>query len=471
MAVQTESAPPVAGRPARYRHTGVAVATIVTCQLMLVLDATVVNVALPDIQASLGFTPAGLVWVVNAYLLAFGGLLLLGGRTGDLLGRRRMFTIGIVVFTLASLAGGLAQSPGWLVGTRAIQGVGAALASPGTLALLTSMFSGAARIRVLAVFSTTSAAGTSIGLLLGGVLTEWASWRWVLLVNVPVGVAIVVLAPLFIDEPARHRGRIDVAGALVATSGMVSVVYAFLRAAAAGWRDRVGLTAFGVAIVLLILFLLLEARVEAPLLPGRVVLDRTRGPAYAAVTLLAAAVLSMFYYLLIAFQQVLGYGPLGAGVAFLPMTLALFGVSRLVPRLMARFGPRALGLLGVTLLGVGLAWVSRLGPDTAYPSGLLVPMLLFGVGGGLAFIPLSVTIMSSLAPQDAGAGAGLLQTLQQTGSALGIAILTTAFSLGSRHAAGSRAQVVADGTSAALTGGIAFAAAAFLLYALLPRRR
>ncbi len=261
----------------------VALVIIVACQLMVVLDATIVNIALPRIQASLGVSSADLSWVVNAYTLAFGGLLPLGGRTGDILGRRRVFVAGVSLFTVASLLGGFATSGTWLLAARAGQGVGAAFAAPGALALLMTTFRhGAQRARALGVYAATSASGMMIGLILGGVLTAWASWRWVFFINVPIGAAIVVLAPAFLDESQRRPGRFDLSGALVSTVGLVSLVYGFIRAASNGWRDHVTVGAFAVAAVLLALFIVIETRAVQPITPLHLFADRTRASTYLA---------------------------------------------------------------------------------------------------------------------------------------------------------------------------------------------
>jgi EmrB/QacA subfamily drug resistance transporter len=420
--------------PHRTRHPGISLAVIVACQLMIVLDATVVFVALPKIQQSLHFSATGLSWVSNAYSLAFGGLLLLGGRAGDVLGRRRVFATGIAVFTSASLLGGFATSSGWLLAARAVQGVGAALAAPGALALIAGTFAeGPERNRALSIFSATSSAGASVGLILGGVLTDWASWRWVLFINVPVGVAVLLLTPVFLEETERHRGRLDIAGAVTSVTGMVALVYAFIRAADAGWSDRVTLLAFAAGVLLLVAFVVVESRAEQPVVPLRLFADRARAGSYFDMLLLAAAMFGMFFFLVQFLQNSLGFSPLKAGLAFLPMTGLLFGVARLAPRLVPRFGVRAMMLTGLPFILAGMIWLTRLSTTSGYASGALGPMLLFGLGAGLVFLPLTLTILSGVRREDSGAASGMLQTAQQVGGALGMAVLVSVFGTASRH--------------------------------------
>jgi EmrB/QacA subfamily drug resistance transporter len=412
-----------------------ALPILVTCQLMLILDVTVMNVALPRIQSSLHFTPTGLSWVINAYLLVFGGFLLLGGRAGDLWGRRRLFVGGVAVFTAASLLGGLATSAGWLVAARVLQGLGAAAAGPSTLALITTTFTEPReRVRALAIFSGVTSAGFAIGLLVGGVLTEWLSWRWVLFINVPVGIAVALLASRLLREPERHSGRLDLPGAVTATTGVGSLVYAFIRATD-GWTDPVTLTALVVGLAFVATFLAIEVRTPQPLLPLRLFADRNRAAAYANFFMGPMAMMSMFYFLTQYLQVVKDLGAFAAGLGFLPMAGAMFTMIRLMPRLLARYGPRPIAVTGTILVITGLAWLTQLTTTSGYLAALLGPMLLMGVGAGLAFSPLNVIIMSSVPPADAGAAGGVLQTMQQIGSALGLSVLITVFGTVTRHAA------------------------------------
>ena len=428
-------------------NPAIALAVIVTCQLMLILDGTIVNIALPNIQRSLGFSATGLSWVLNAYALAFGGLLLLGGRAGDILGRRRMFVSGIVLFTAASLLGGFATSAAWLMASRAAQGVGAAMAAPSALALVLSTFpEGPGRTRALSIFSSVSAFGASIGLIAGGILTSWVSWRWVMFVNVPIGVAVALLAPLVIVESERNPGRFDLLGALTATGGTVSLVYGFIHASASGWTDLQTLGAFAAAVILLTSFVVVELRASQPIMPLRLFADRNRASGYLNMMLLPAAMFGMFFFLTQFIQDVLGFSPIMAGFAFLPLTIIIFATSQAVPRLLPQFGPKPLLVTGGVLITIGMIWLTRISAETSYASGLLGPMLLFGVGVGLNFAPLTVVILSRLEEGDSGAASGLLQTMQQVGGSLGVAILVTQFGIASRAAAG---QPLASATPAA----------------------
>jgi len=426
---------PSAGAPLRRaRHPGISLAVIVACQLMVVLDTTVVFVALPKIQHSLHFSATGLSWVGNAYTLVFGGLLLLGGRAGDILGRRRVFVAGIAIFTVASLLGGFATSSAWLLAARAVQGSGAALAAPAALALIASNFGeGPERNRALSVFSATSSAGASAGLILGGVLTDWVSWRWVLFINVPVGVAVLLLAPMFLEETEPNRGRLDLAGAVTSITGMVALVYAFIRAAGAGWSDSTTLLSFAAGVLLLVAFVAVESRAAQPVVPLRLLADPARGGAYLSMLLLGAAMFGMFFFLVQFLQNSLGFSPLRAGLAVLPATVLLFGAARLAPRLVPRFGPRRLILAGLPLILAGMLWLTRLSVADGYAAGALGPMILFGLGAGLVFLPLTLTILSGVRREDSGAASGLLQTTQQVGGSLGMAVLVSVFGVASRH--------------------------------------
>ncbi len=447
-------------RPARTRP-GLALAIIVTCQLMLMLDATVMNVALPRIRADLGFTPAGLSWVLNAYTLVFGGLLLLGGRAGDLFGRRRMFLGGVAVFTAASVLGAMADSAGWLLFARILQGLGAAAAGPSTLALITSTFTEPRdRVRALSVFSGVASAGFAIGLIVGGLLTEWFSWRAVLFINLPFGLAILALAPRHIREPQRHPARLDLPGALTATAGTASVVYGFIRVAGAGWSDRTALVSLIAGAALLATFLAIEVRTREPLMPLHLFTDRNRAAGYLNFFFGPMAMMSAFFFLTQFLQDVAGYSSLTTGFAFLPLAVVLFTTSRLMPRWLPTWGPKPFAIAGTVLMVVGLAWLTRLTPSSDYLPGLLGPMVVLGLGGGLAFAPLNVVIMSTVRPADAGAAGGVLQTMQQVGSTLGLAVLVTVAGSASKSTAalgGSPTDVLVDGMTAAFTMSAAFA--------------
>jgi EmrB/QacA subfamily drug resistance transporter len=461
--------PAVHAAPTATRHR-LALAILVTCQLMLILDATVMNVALPRIQSALHFSPTSLSWVITAYTLTYGGLLLLGGRAGDILGRRRMFIGGVAVFTVASLLGGLAPTAGWLVATRVLQGVGAAAAGPSTIALISTTFTEPReRLRALSLLSAVASAGFAIGLIVGGLLTQIGSWRWVLFINVPFGTAAVLLAPGRVREPERHPARLDLPGAVLATGALATIVYALTRAAAVGWSDRLTVTLLPTGIVLLGVFLVVELRTAQPLLPLRLFADRNRAAGYLNFFAGPAAGMSMFFFLTQFMQVIRGQSALTTGLAFLPLAGVMFGMSRLVPRLLPRFGPRPLALTGSLILSAGLLWLTRLSPHTGYLPVIGLTMMLLGLGMGLGFVPLTPIIMGSVPPQDAGAAGGALQTMQQLGATLGLAVLVTVFGATVRHA-GTGAAGLVTGMTHAFAVSTCFAAFTFLV-ALSFRRR
>jgi EmrB/QacA subfamily drug resistance transporter len=444
-------------------NPAVVLAIVLACQLMLVFDITIVITALPQIHGALGFSSTGLSWVQNAYTLTFGGLLLLGARAGDILGRRRTLVAGIALFTVASMAGGLAQSPGWLLTARAIQGVGAAIAAPSTLALLTTTFAeGSERTRALASYSAVAAGGGSVGLVLGGMLTSWASWRWGLFINVPLGAALIWLAPRYLPETERHAGRFDLTGALTSTLGMTALVYGFVRAASEGWSERGTVASFVAAVVLLAAFVLTETRAAQPITPLRLFASRERAGAYLVRVLVVSGNFSSFYFLTQYLQGVLDFSALEAGLAFLPMTVAMFAMGRAVPRIAAQVGNTSLMIGGLVVALAGMAWLSRLGAGTDYFPLIAVPMVIFGAGTGAAFGPMTAAGLVGVAPRDAGAASGLLNVAQQLGGSLGLGILITVFASASRHAAqhplagvSSRLEAqheLAHGVATALTG-------------------
>ena len=461
--------------PTRRRgHPGLALVIMLSAQLMIILDMTVVNIALPHIQTGLNFSAASLSWVLNAYTLTFGGLLLLGGRAGDILGRRRVFLAGIALFTVSSLAGGLATTDWMLLVARALQGVGGALASPAVLALVVGSFAeGRERTRALGIYSAVAMGGASLGLVLGGVITEWLSWRWVLFVNVPVGIVVLAVTPMFVTESARQPGRFDLAGAVTSTAGMTALVYAFIRAAASGWSDRLAVGAFAVAAVLLGLFVLTESRARQPITPLRLFADLGRGGSYLARLLLVAGMFGMFFFLTQFVQEILGFSPLAAGVAFLPMTLTVFGVSRAAPRLIPRFGGTRLMLAGMVPVIAGMAWLAQVSAGSSYLAGIFGPLVLLGTGMGLVFVPLTAASLAGVAPADSGAASSMVNVMQQVGGSLGLAILVTVFGTAFRHAGGHAVAGLATahhalvhGVSAAFSVATLFDVAALLVIAL-----
>ncbi|MDA8296648.1 MAG: MFS transporter [Actinomycetota bacterium] len=407
---------------------------ILAAQLMVVLDATIVNVALPHIQSSLGFTSTNLSWVLNAYILTFGGLLLLGARSGDLLGRRRIFITGIVVFSLASLAGGMATAPWMLLGARAAQGVGGALAAPSALALLTTLFpEGAARVRAIALFTTVSAAGGAIGLVAGGMLTEWVGWRWVMFVNVPIGLAVSVLAGKVIAETPVRRGRFDAVGALTSTLGMTALVLGLVQAGNDGWASPITIASLVGGVALLSAFVVTERRAAEPVLPLRLLTHPTRSAANAARGLVYCGMYGMFFFLSQFLQEVQGYSPLRAGVSFLPMPLSVFLSSQLTSRvLVRRLAPKQLMLLGIGIATAGLVIASQLSASSPYVV-VLAALALMGAGSGVSFVSLTTASLAGVAPDDAGAASGLINVSQQLGGALGVAVLVTVFAAATHH--------------------------------------
>ncbi|MFJ8477561.1 MFS transporter [Kitasatospora sp. NPDC094011] len=421
----------------RGQHPGIALTVIAATQLMVVLDITIVNIALPHIQQALKFSTTDLSWVINAYTLTFGGLLLLGGRAGDILGRRRVFIVGVLVFSLASLLGGVAQSSTWLLAARALQGLGGAIASPTALALIATNFKeGPERNRAFGVYSAVAGAGGAVGLLLGGMLTSWLSWRWVLFVNVPIGIAIALLAPLYINESERHPGRFDLTGAFTATGGMVSLVYGFIRASDHGWTDPVTLTAFSLAVVLLAAFLMNERRVAQPITPLHLFRERNRSGAYGLMLCVAATMFSIFFFITLFVQNVLGFSPLRAGFAFLPISVAIIAAAQFAARNQLRWGPKPFLVAGSLLVLGGVIWATRIDIHSSYAGGILGPTLLFGLGMGSIFVPVLLTAVSRVAPHETGAATGMLNTTQQVGGSLGLSILVTVYGTASRNEAG-----------------------------------
>ncbi|HEY2042248.1 MAG TPA: MFS transporter, partial [Jatrophihabitans sp.] len=369
----------VSGQQIPGRASNITLGVILICQLMVVLDATVVTIALPKIRYALDFSPTSLSWVQNAYTLTFGGFLLLGARAGDLLGRRRTLIAGITLFTISSLVGGLATNEAWLLTARAAQGLGGAIAAPATLALLTASFSeGAERLRALALYTAVSAGGASVGLVLGGIMTDWVSWRWALFINVPVGIALVLLAPRYLPESERHTGRFDLAGAITSTGGMGGLVYGFVRAASAGWRDPGTIGAFVLGIGLLATFVLVELRAEQPITPLRLLSSYERNASLVARLLTTGGMFGMFFFLTLYLQGALNYSPLRTGFAFVPMSAALFVTVRAIPKLMPRFGARPIMTIGSTLALVGMVWLTRINAHSGFLADLVGPMVVFG---------------------------------------------------------------------------------------------
>ncbi|MCZ4123694.1 MFS transporter [Streptomyces sp. H39-S7] len=425
-----------AASPERGHGRGIALLVICSCQLMVVLDITIVNIALPHIQTSLGFSTENLSWVINAYTLTFGGLLLLGGRLGDILGRRRVFTFGVLLFVLASLLGGLSQESWQLLAARSLQGVGGAIASPTALALITTTFrEGPERNRAFGVFAAVSAGGSAIGLLAGGLLVEWLDWRWVFFVNVPIGLLIVLATPRYIRESERHPGNFDILGALTSTVGMVLLVYGFIRASKDGWSDSVTIASFVAAVVLLFVFLTVERRSKQPITPLWMFRDRNRAGVYGIMLSLSAAIFGMFFFLTLFVQNVLAFSPLRAGLAFLPVSVIIAVAAGFTSQLLPKWGPKPFMVVGAVLAAVGLGWLTMTDVDSSYLGSILGPILVFGAGMGLQFVSLTLMAVSGVEPKDTGAASGILNATQQVGGSLGLSVLVTVFGTASRNEA------------------------------------
>lgn len=445
MAPLTDTLLPTRNR-ATARTTSLGLGLVMLAQLMLVLDATVVNVALPRIATDLHFSPAQLSWVLNAYALAFGGLLLLGGRVGDVLGRRRTFLAGVAVFTLFSLLGGLATDPLFLVVARAFQGVGAAFAAPSVLALITtSARDDKARNRALAMFSAISSMGGALGLILGGILTSTADWRWTLFINVPIGLAILVTVPRLVAETPRQTGHFDVLGAVTATGGAVAIVWALIQAAEDGWSSPLTLTGLVVGALLLVALAVTERRVAHPLLRPQLLRSPSRVAALAAMAATYAGMLAMFFLMVQYLEDSQGYSPLITGLMFLPMPVGVFTMSRIVPRLVERFGAERLVNVGAALRVAAFVPLALIGPQT--PLAVVIAALAFtGISAGLTFMPLTTLALRNVDPEEAGAASGLFQTMQQLGGAVGLAIVASvfaAFAIPGDFYAGGRAGFLA----------------------------
>jgi EmrB/QacA subfamily drug resistance transporter len=458
--------------PTDDRSRGAVLVIILLSYLMIVLDISIVITALPQMHTALGFSATSLSWVQNAYTLAFGGLLLLGARAGDILGRRRMFVAGLALFTAASLAIGLAPSAAWLLVARVVQGVGAAVLAPSTLALLTASFpEGRERTRAVAYYGAVAGVGASLGLVLGGVLTSWISWRVGFFINVPIGIAMMLAAPRFLPETERRSGRFDLVGALSSTLGMTALVYGIVRSADAGWSDPLTVAGLGAGALLLTLFVLNEWRAEQPIMPLRLLASRERAGAYAGRLLYLGAMMGFWFFITQFLQVVYGYSPLEAGVAFLPMTVANFAVALATPRLTRRFGNPRLLATGVAVTLIGMAWLSRLSADTGYLTGVALPMVLIGIGQGAALGPFTAEGIAGVSAEDAGAASGLVNVAQQLGGSLGLGVLVAVFAAAGSATLDAR-DLLADRVSTALTAGaVMLALALAVVVALIVRPR
>jgi EmrB/QacA subfamily drug resistance transporter len=453
-------APAVTTAPAP-RRLGLALAVIATAQLMIVLDLTIVTVALPHIQAALGFSGSNLEWVVNAYAVAFGGLLLLGGRTGDLLERRRVFIAGLLVFVVASLMGGLATDQAWLITARAAQGAGAAMAAPTALSLIAVTFpEGPPRTRATAVYSAMAILGIPVGLIAGGLLVTYVNWRWVMFVNVPIGLVVAALATRVLPATGRRAGRFDLPGALTATAGVAALVYGLSNAATtpdgvSHWGDAKVIASLAAAAVLLAAFAVIETRSSDPLLPFRVLRSRDRSGAYLITLCIGIALFSMFFFLTLFIQDVWGYSALKAGLSYLPFVPVILATTVLTQQAVTRIGARPLLAAGSAISAGAMFWLSRITEHSTFAGGMLGPELLLGAGLGPLFVLIFLVGLTKVNNNDTGVASSLINVGQQVGGSVGLAILGTvawsavASSLRSQAAAAARAGVHATGTRAA----------------------
>jgi EmrB/QacA subfamily drug resistance transporter len=446
----------------------IALALLAMAQFVVVLDASIVNVALPSIGQALHFSQDDLSWVVNAYVLTFGGFLLLGGRMADLLGRRRLFMVGLVLFALASLAGGLAQSEGTLIAARAVQGLGAALLSPAALAILSTTFTeGAERNKALGVWGAVAGSGGAAGVLLGGMLTEWAGWEWVLWVNVPIGIAAAAIAPSLIAESRTESAsrRFDALGAVSVTAGLSALVYAFVDANQAGWGSTQTVGLLALAVALIGVFVAIELRSRHPLVPFRIFRSRTLTGANVTGLLIGMSLFSMFFFVSLYMQQVLGYDALDAGLAYLPLALTIIVSAGIASTLATRIGFKPVLVVGMLLIAAGLVWFAQVSADGSFLSDILGPSLLAAAGLGLAFVPVTIAAVAGVSGADSGLASGLINTSQQVGGALGLAILAAV-----ANAAGTGSpQLLTEGFQDAFLVGAGIAALGALAAAVLIR--
>jgi EmrB/QacA subfamily drug resistance transporter len=447
--------------------------------MMVVLDATIVNVALPHIERNLHFSSSALSWVLNAYVLTFGGLLLLGARAGDLLGRRRIFLIGIGLFSVSSLVGGFAVASWMLLVARAAQGVGGALAAPTALALLTTIFSeGAERMRAIALFTTVSAAGGATGLVAGGLITEWFSWRWVMFVNVPIGLAVIVVGAAVLSETPRRQGQFDLAGALTSTAGMSAVVLGLVEAGTKGWGAPITIGPLVAGVALLVAFVRIESTAAEPVLPLHILADPTRAAANAARGLAYAGMYGMTFFLTQFLQDIQHHSALITGLSFLPTPTSVFLSSQVTSRVLSRrMSSKHLMMLGAAVVACGQLLLTQLHPSTGYLQ-LVASLVLTGWGMGICFVSLTTAGLHGVPPKDAGAASGLINVTQQTGAALGLAVLVTVFdraapkasSSGLSNVVGAAARsYVVHGIDITFAGGAVLALGALALVSFVVR--
>jgi EmrB/QacA subfamily drug resistance transporter len=426
-----------AGARGARRHANPALVLLIIAgaQLMVVLDGTIVNVALPSMGAYFDKNQTDMTWALNAYSLAFGGFLLLGGRSGDILGRRRMFIVGLSMFTLGSFLAGIAVNFPMLLIGRVVQGLGGAISAPTALSLITNEFEeGEERTRALAVYAAVSGAGAALGLLLGGILTNYFSWRWVLFVNVPIGAVLMLGAFMYLHQTERLKGRFDVVGALLSVAGMVALVYGFIHVAHDGWGNAETFAVFAAAVVLLVGFGLYEAfGTSDPMMPMRIFENGSRLGTYLVMLVVGAAMFGMFYFITFFIQGVRDYSALKTGFAFLPVAFVIGITSQIVSKLLPRFGAKPLIVIGTVILTFSLLWLSTVTADTTYPSTILPGILVLAVAMGFLFVPLTTVAVSKVADTDAGLASALLNVGQQVGGAIGLSVLATVFASSAKN--------------------------------------
>ncbi|HEX8855588.1 MAG TPA: MFS transporter [Thermoleophilaceae bacterium] len=458
------------------RAKNLALLLLAMTQFMIVIDASIVNVALPSIGKALDFSQDNLSWVVNAYVLTFGGFLLLGGRLADYLGRRRMFIYGLILFSIASLLGGLAQSEGWLIAARALQGLGAAIVSPAALSIITTTFAeGAERNRALGVWGAVAGAGGAAGVLLGGVLTQWAGWEWVLFVNTPIGLFVAFLAPRLLEEssvPEEARGSFDIPGAVSVTAGLALLVYGFVQTPTDGWGSTATIARLAGAVFLIAIFLVIEMRERNPLMPFSIFRLRTLRGANVVGLLIGMSLFSMFFFISLYLQQVLGFSALKAGVSYLPLAVTIIISAGIAGQLVTRVGFKPTLVAGMLFVAAGLFWFSKVSaPGGSYTSDVLGPSLLAAVGLGLSFVPDTIAAVTGTKPNEAGLASGLINTSQQVGGALGLAVLASVANSRTNDvfAAGEKSRIVGltEGFQDAFLAGTGIALLGAVLAAVL----
>jgi EmrB/QacA subfamily drug resistance transporter len=451
--------------PTRWRTLFV----VAISQLMLILDSSIMNIAIPSAKIDLGISDANQQWIITAYTLAFGSLLLLGGRIGDFMGRKRIFIIGLLGFAGASALGGLATSQELLFASRALQGVFGALLAPAALAIISVTFTvPKERAKAFGVFGAISGGGAAIGLIVGGVLTEYTSWRWCLGVNTPIAILAAILAAKFVHESkAAGDHSYDIPGVVTATAGLFSLTYGFNEAAREGWSDSITLSFFAVAVVLLITFVVIESKVKNPLMPLRVLTERNRGGSYLGSLIVGAGLFSMFLFLGLYLQVILGYTPLRSGFAFLPFSVGIIIFAGVASQLLPKIGPKPLMVPGLIFAGIGLLMLTRITPETGYATHVLPSLLIMSSGMALVFIPLTSTSLHGVSGRDTGVASAMVNTSQQIGGSLGVALLNTIAATAATSYAATHTELGKMVQPFAITHGFttAFKVSAALLFA------